>query len=76
MLLALLEDPSINVVLGVSLPQARQPIASLDQNPLGALGLGPGADASAVPIHAPCRRSRGSETSWSRLRMTPAAKKV
>src|SRR3974390_899412 len=39
-LLALLEDPSIEVVLGVSLQQARQALESLDQETLGALGPG------------------------------------
>jgi hypothetical protein len=39
-LLALLEDPSIEVVLGVSLQQARQALESLDHEALGALGLG------------------------------------
>ena len=40
LLLALLEDPSIEVVLGVSLQQARQALESLDHEALGALGLG------------------------------------
>ena len=62
LLLALLEDPSIEVVLGVSLEQARQALESLDHEALGALGLGP---APTLPHCrcAPCRRSRGSETS-------------
>ena len=33
LLLALLEDPSIEAVLGVSLQQARQALESLDQEP-------------------------------------------
>ena len=37
-LLGLLEDPSIEVLLGVSLQQARQALESLDQEALGALG--------------------------------------
>ncbi len=77
MLLALLEDPSINVVLGVSLPQARQALASLDQEALGALGLGPGADAPAVPMRAVPKKPRIRDVvQKDRLRMTPAAKKV
>ncbi len=77
LLLALLEDPSIEGVLGVSLQQARQALESLDQEAFGALGLRAGTDAPPLPI-APCRRSRGSETfaQRDRLRMTPAAKKV
>ena len=38
-LLALLENPSIEVVLGVNLQQARQALESLDHEALGALGL-------------------------------------
>ncbi len=65
-LLALFEDPSIDVVLGVNLHQARQALESLDQEALGALGLGP---APTLPNcrSAPCRRSRGSETSRKKI---------
>ena len=52
LLLALLEDPSIEVVLGVSLQQARQALESLDHEALGALGLGSGTDAPALPMRA------------------------
>ena len=62
-LLALLDDPSIEGVLGVSLQQARQALELLDQEALGALGLGSGTDAPPLPTHALCRRSRRSETS-------------
>ena len=55
-LLALLEDPSIEVVLGVSLQQARQALESLDQEALGALGLGSGTDAPPLPMHAVPKR--------------------
>ena len=51
-LLALLEDPSIEVVLGVSLQQARQALESLDQEALSALGLGSGADVPPLPMRA------------------------
>ena len=51
-LLALFEDPSIEVALGVSLQQARQALESLDHEALGALGLGSGADAPALPMRA------------------------
>ena len=65
-LLALLEDPSAEAVLGVSLQQARQALESLDQEALGALGVGP---APTLPYCrcAPCRRSRGSETSRKKI---------
>ena len=66
LLLGLLEDPSIEVVLGLTLQQARQALDSLDQEALGALGLG--SCTGAPPCRcAPCRRSRGSETSRKRI---------
>ena len=65
-LLALLEDPSIEVVLGVSLQQAREALDSLDQEALGALGLGSGTDAPPCRC-APYRRNRRSETSCKRI---------
>jgi len=76
-LLALFEDPSIEVVLGVSLQQARQALASLDQEALGALGLGSGTDAPPLPMHAVPKKPRLRDVAKKdRLRMTPAAKKV
>ena len=77
-LLALLEDPSIEVLLGVSLQQARQALESLDQEALGALGLGSGIDAPPLPMHAVPKnpRLRDIMMQKDRLRMTPAAKKV
>ena len=77
-LLALFEDPTIEAVLGVSLQQARQALESLDREALGALGLGPGADAPELPMHAVPKnpRLRDIMMQKDRLRMTPAAKKV
>jgi hypothetical protein len=76
-LLALFEDPSIEAVLGVSLQQARQALASLDQEALGALGLGPAPDAPALPMRAVPKKPRLRDVAQKdRLRMTPAAKKV
>ena len=76
-LLALLEDPSIEAVLGVSLQQARQALESLDHEALGALGLGSGADAPALPMRAVPKKPRIRDVAKKdRLRMTPAAKKV
>jgi hypothetical protein len=76
-LLALLEDPSIEVVLGVSLQQARQALASLDQEALGALGLGSGTDVPDLPMRAVPKKPRIRDVAQKdRLRMTPAAKKV
>src|ERR1700759_4508624 len=51
-LLAVLEDPPVEAVRGVTLPQARQALESLDQEALGALGLGSGTDAPPLPMHA------------------------
>ncbi|MGA8207216.1 MAG: Clp protease N-terminal domain-containing protein, partial [Candidatus Dormiibacterota bacterium] len=76
-LLALLEDPSIEVVLGVSLQQARQALESLDQQALGALGMGSGTDAPLLPMRAvPKKPTIWAVMKKDRLRMTPAAKKV
>ena len=75
-LLALLEDPSIEVVLGVSLQQARQALESLDHEALYALGLGSG-DAPPLPMRAVPKKPRIRDIAQKdRLRMTPAAKKV
>ena len=76
-LLALLENPPIEVVLGVSLQQARQALESLDQEALGALGLGSGTDAPPLPMRAvPKKPTIRDVMKKDRLRMTPAAKKV
>jgi hypothetical protein len=76
-LLALFEDPSIEVVLGVSLHQARQALESLDREALGALGLGPGTDAPELPMRAVPKKPRLRDLmKKDHLRMTPAAKKV
>jgi Clp amino terminal domain, pathogenicity island component len=76
LLLALFEDPSIEAVLGVNLQQARQALASLDHDALGALGLG-GTDAPELPMRAVPKKPRFRDIAQKdRLRMTPAAKKV
>ena len=76
-LLALLEDPSIELVLGITLQQARQALESLDQEALGALGLGSGTDAPPLPMHSvPKKPTFRDVAQKDRLRMTPAAKKV
>jgi hypothetical protein len=77
LLLALLDDPAIEVALGVSLQQARQALAMLDQEALGALGLGSGTDAPPLPMRAVPKKPRLRDIMQKdRLRMTPAAKKV
>ena len=76
-LLALFEDPSIEVVLGVSLQQARQTLTSLDHEALGALGLRSATDAPPPPMRAVPKKPRIRDVmKKDRLRMTPAAKKV
>ena len=76
-LLALLQDPSIGAVLGVSLQQARQASESLDHEALVSLGLGSGADAPALKMRAvPKKPTLLDIMQKDRLRMTPAAKKV
>jgi hypothetical protein len=77
LLLAMLEDPSIEAVLGVSLQQARQALESLDHEALVALGLGSGADAPPLPMRAVPKKPRIRDVAQKdRLRLTPAAKKV
>jgi hypothetical protein len=77
LLLALLEDPSIEVALGVTLQQARQAHESLDQEALGALGMVSGTDAPALPMRAVPKKPRLRDVATKdHFRMTPAAKKV
>ena len=77
LLLSLLGDPSIEVVLGVSLQQSRQALETLDYEALGSLGLGSGADALPLPTRAVPKKPRIRDIAHKdRLRMTPAAKKV
>ena len=76
-LLALLEDPSIELVLGVSRQQARRAIESLDREALSALGIGSGADAPPLSTRpVPTRPTIRAVMNRDRLRMTPAAKRV
>jgi hypothetical protein len=77
LLLALLEDPSVEAVLGVNLQQAREALESLDHEALGALGLGSGTDAPALPMRAVPKKPRIRDIAKKdRFRMTPAAKKA
>ncbi len=76
-LLGLLDDPSIEIVLGVSLQQARQALESLDHEALAALGLGSATDAPPLPMRAvPKKPTIRAVMTKDRFRMTPAAKKV
>ena len=77
LLLALLEDPSIGVLLGVTLQQARQSLETLDREALGALDLGYGADAPPLPMRAVPEGPRIRDVARKdRLRISPTAKKV
>src|SRR6202044_1813634 len=72
LLLALLEDPSIEVVLGVNLQQARQALESLDHEALGALGMESGTDAPTLPMRAVRKKPRIRDIAQKdRLRLTP-----
>ena len=77
LLLALLEDPSVEAVLGVSLQQARRALESLDHEALGALGLESDTDAPSLPMRVVPKKPRIRDVAQKdRLRMAPAAKKV
>ena len=77
LLLALLEDHSVEVELGVSLEQARQALATLDQEALGILGVTPGTDAPPLPMRAvPKKPTFRAVINKDRPRLTPVAKKV
>jgi hypothetical protein len=77
LLLALLEDPSIELALGVTLQQARQAHESLDHEALSALGMVSGTGAPPLPMRAVPKKPRLRDVATKdRFRMTPAAKKV
>ncbi|MGA8371042.1 MAG: Clp protease N-terminal domain-containing protein [Acidimicrobiales bacterium] len=76
LVLGLLEEPSIEAVLGVSLQDARDALEALDREALGTLGMVPGIDASPLPMHAVPKRPTVRAVIKDRLRMTPAAKRV
>lgn len=77
LVLALLDDPLIEALLGVSLQQARGALDSLDHEALGSLGIGSDADAPPLQMRAVPERPRiRAVMHKDRLRMTPAAKRV
>jgi ATP-dependent Clp protease ATP-binding subunit ClpA len=76
LVLALLEEPSVEAVLSVRLQDARDALDALDREALDALGMGPGIDASPLPMHAEPKRLTVRAVIKDRLRMTPAAKRV
>lgn len=77
LLLALLDEPSVEALMGVNLERARQVLASLDQEALVALGLGSGVDAPPLEMRAVTEHPRFRDVAKKdRLRMAPAAKRV
>ncbi len=76
LVLALLEEPSVEAVLSVRLQDARDALDALDREALDALGMDPGIDASPLPMHAVPKRPTVRAVIEDRLRMTPAAKRV
>jgi ATP-dependent Clp protease ATP-binding subunit ClpA len=79
LLLALLEDPSVEAVLGATQQQARDALESLDRQALEALGLVTGTEAPSpsLSMRAVPKRPRIRDVmKKDRLRMTPAAKNV
>jgi ATP-dependent Clp protease ATP-binding subunit ClpA len=76
-LLALLGEPSSEVAMGVSLPQARQALAALDRESLAAIGLDASADAPLLPMRVVPKKPRFRDVAQKdRLRMSPVAKNV
>lgn len=76
-LLALLEDPSIAAIAGVSVAQAREALDSLDSDSLIAFGLGSSAAAPPLEMREVPKKPRLRDiANKDRLRITPAAKKV
>lgn len=76
-LLAILEEPLTEAVLGVSLVQARQALDSLDHTALAALGLRGGEGAPELAMRAVPTKPRLRDVARrDRLRITPSAKKI
>ena len=74
LLLALLQEHSIEVILGISLQQARETLESLDREALSTLGLGSGIDAPALPMRPVPKKPKLRDVARKdRFRMAPAA---
>jgi hypothetical protein len=77
LVLALLEDPAIEAVLGTTRQRAREALESLDHEALGAVGLASGTDAPLLPTRDVAKTPRIRDIARKgRLPMTPAAKQV
>jgi len=77
LVLALLEDNSIALLLGMDLQRAREALDLLDQRALGALGIESGCGAPPLSTrHVPAKPRLRDVAQKGRVRMTPAAKRV
>jgi len=74
--LGLLEDPEIEVALGVSLQRARDALDAIDREALGALGIDASVDAPPIRMRDVPSRPTMKAVLTDRLRMTPMAKTV
>jgi len=76
LLLGLLEEPSIEAALGVSLEEARDALDLLDREALAAIGIDQELDAPPLRMHPVPVRPTFKAVMKDRLRMTPVAKRV
>ncbi|MGP8058604.1 MAG: Clp protease N-terminal domain-containing protein [Acidimicrobiales bacterium] len=76
LLLGLLQEPEIEAVLGVSLPEARDRLGRIDREALDALGIAQGIDAPPLRMHPVPKKPTIKAVLQDRIRMTPAAKRV
>lgn len=76
LLLGLLEDPEIEVALGVSLQEARDALDAMDREALHVLGIDASVDAPPLPLRDVPSRPTIKTVIKDRLRMTPMAKTV
>ncbi len=76
LLLGLLQEPSIEGALGVSLQDARDELDLLDRTALAAIGIDQDLDAPPLRMHPVPVRPTFRAVINDRLRTTPAAKRV
>lgn len=76
LLLSVLEDPAIEVVLGVSLQRARDTLESLDDEALRHVGMGSSGEVPPLAMRAVTKPTIRAVMDKDRRRMTPAAKRV
>ena len=77
LVLALLADPSAETMLGVGVAQARQAVEALDQQALGALGMGSDFDVPTLTMRDVAAKPKFRDVATkNRMRLTPAAKAV